>query len=119
MESKKCKLTSKTRYPTPGEAKQALNRLRATVRHYDHITGKRVNRRSGKVQQCRFYHCVHCNGYHMTSHSAPLKQKKRELLFVKRIKQTSNLVLDEEQSKEWKKDSLPFPNLNNNNNEMV
>jgi hypothetical protein len=119
MEKVKCKQTRKTRYATPGEAKVALDNLRATKRHYNYFTGKRVNRRMGKVKQCRYYHCTHCNGYHMTSAEAPIKQKTREKQFSRRLQDTANLVLNQNEADDWKKDSLPFPETKTNNNEMV
>ena len=119
MEKVKCKQTRKTRYATPGEAKVALDNLRATKRHYNYFTGKRVNRRMGKVKQCRYYYCTHCNGYHMTSAEAPIKQKTREKQFSRRLQDTANLVLNQNEADDWKKDSLPFPETKTNNDEMV
>lgn len=119
MEKVKCKHTRKTRYATPGDAKIALDSLRGTTRHYSYITGKRINRRMGKVKQCRYYHCVHCNGYHLTSAEAPVKQKKRDKEFSRRIQNTADFVLNKDEADEWKKDSLPFPEIKTNNDEMV
>lgn len=118
MAREKCKVTGKSRFPTPGEAKEAMNSLRSTKRYYD-TTGKRINRGAGKVKQCRFYYCCHCNGYHMTSHSAPLNQKKRERMHKDRVESTKTLVKDKDEAAEWMKDSLPFPETKINNNEMV
>ena len=118
MAKEKCKVTGKSRFPTPGDAKAAMNSLKSGIRYYD-TTGKRINRRAGKVKQCRYYYCCHCNGYHMTSAEAPLGQKKREKEFKERIELTKALVKDQHEVEEWKKDSLPFPETKININEMV
>lgn len=110
---RKCPGTGKTRYPDPGKAKEALTRLRSTQRVYSYVTGKRQNRRMGKIAQTRYYHCTACNGYHLTSHEAPLYQKKREKLYKQRLKDTEQLIKNSEQAADWKKDSLPFPNQKN------
>ena len=118
MVREKCKATGKSRFPTPGDAKEAMNSLKTAIRYYD-TTGKRINRRAGKVKQCRYYYCCHCNGYHMTSNDAPLGQKKREKIFKERVESTKTLVKNKQEAEEWRKDSLPFPETKTNNNEMV
>jgi hypothetical protein len=118
MVREKCKATGKSRFPTPGDAKEAMAALKSNVRYYS-VTGKRVNRKAGKVKQCRYYYCCHCNGYHMTSNDTPLGQKKREKIFKQRIESTKTLVKNKQEAEEWRKDSLPFPETKINNDEMV
>jgi len=105
----KCSATGKTRYPTGGEAKTALQKLKAKLTAYDHVTQKRIKRRSGKPAQCRFYRCPFCKGYHLTSSEAALNTKSIEKRFFDRIKPSEGLVLTKEQAKDWKADGLPFP----------
>lgn len=105
---KKCKATGKIRYLDPGAAKEAITRIKSTGRFYDHIQGKRFNRRAGKPDQCRFYHCNDCHGWHITS-----KEKSKSLRKFKadRAIQTRNVILNTEQAAEWKKNSIPFPEI--------
>jgi hypothetical protein len=105
----KCKATGKTRYPTGGEAKIALQKLKAKISAYNNITQKRIKRRSGKPAQCRFYRCPLCQGYHLTSSEAALNNKSIEKRFFDRIKPSEGLILTQEQAADWKADSLPFP----------
>lgn len=113
---KKCRATGKHRYPDPGSAKEAITRIKSTGRFYDHIQNKRINRRAGKASQCRYYYCKHCCGWHLTSKekSTSLRKIKEERKLV-----TKEVLLTKEQAAEWKKDSAPFPELNNDNNELV
>lgn len=102
----KCRATGKSRFPDPGSAKEAISRIKNTQRFYDHIQGKRVNRRAGKKAQCRYYYCKHCHGWHLTSKekSTSLRKFKEE-----RKIQLKDVVITTEQAAEWKKDSIPFP----------
>ena len=43
MAREKCKVTGKSRFPTPGEAKEAMTSLKSTKRYYD-TTGKRIHK---------------------------------------------------------------------------
>lgn len=116
----KCVATGKTRFATPGEAKSALQKIKARKASYNSIIQKRVKRRSGKPAQCRHYHCPHCKGFHLTSSEAALTNKGIEKRFFDNIKShPSTLILTAEQAKDWKADSLPFPEPKTNNNEMV
>jgi len=107
----KCKATGKMRYPDPGAAKEAITRIKSTGRFYDHIQGKRVNRRAGKPGQCRYYYCKHCHGWHMTSkeQSKSLRKLKEE-----RKIQIKDVLLNKEEAAEWKKNSIPFPDIKPN-----
>lgn len=111
----KCSASNKTRYEDKGEAKDALVRLKATGRRYDFITGKRVNRRKGKVAQSRVYWCPLCRGYHLTSNNAPLGQHRLATNISENRKRSADVVKDKQEAADWKKDSLPFPNLENQN----
>jgi len=55
----------------------------------------------------------------MTSHKAPLNQRKRERMHKDRVESTKTLVKDKDEAAEWMKDSLPFPETKINNDEMV
>ena len=111
----KCRATGKTRYPTGGEAKIALQKLKAKVTAYDHVTLKRIKRRSGKPAQCRFYRCPLCKGYHLTSSDTALNNKSIQKRFFEKIKPSEGLVLTPDQAKDWKADGLPFPELKTTN----
>lgn len=116
----KCFASGKTRYPTAGDAKQAMQKLKAKKAVYNNVTRKRIKRRTGKVDQCRYYRCSHCRGFHLTSKEAALTNKGIEKRFYERIKShPSTLILTAEQAKDWKADSLPFPETKTNTNEMV
>lgn len=121
MEKKpKCSATGKTRYDTPGEAKEAMLRLKGTTRIYDYNTGKRFNRRSGKIAQCRYYRCQHCIGYHLTKQEARMSSRERNKMIKQKIRDTEGLVKNPDEAEKWKADGLPFPEDNKtNNNEMV
>ena len=106
----KCSASGKTRFSTPGDAKEALQRIKSKQSLYDPTTKKRIKRRNGKAAQCRYYYCKHCRGFHLTSSGAAVKQKTIEKNFMQRIRNTEGLVLSETEAAEWKKDSLPFPN---------
>jgi len=108
-QTSKCRATGKTRYYDLGAAKQALLNIKTCTRFFDHIQGKRQNRRAGKPAQCRIYYCSHCQGWHLTS-----LVKKSLRKDIKQLKQlTANLLYDEQQAAEWKKDGVPFPELKN------
>lgn len=102
----KCRATGKVRFPDPGAAKEAILRIKSTNRFYDHIQGKRINRRAGKPDQCRFYYCRECHGWHLTSSEQGVSARKFR---KERRIETKDFLLDSEQAAEWKKDSLPFP----------
>lgn len=107
----KCRATGKVRFPDPGAAKEAIVRIKSTDRFYDHIQGKRVNRRAGKPGQCRYYYCKECHGWHLTS----LEQSKSFRKYKKERKlETKDLLLNQEQAAEWKKNSIPFPDIKPN-----
>lgn len=105
----KCFATGKTRYPTPGDAKTAMNKLKAKLSVYDPLLKKRVKRRIGKPQLCRFYYCSHCKGWHLTSKEAKLTNKSIEKKFLDLVGKQSNLIRTQDQAGDWKADSLPFP----------
>lgn len=118
MESNKCVFTGKSKFKSPGEAKNTMLSIKSAVRHYI-VTGKRMNRRMGKAKQCRYYFCIHCKSYHLTSDKSPLKQKKRQKLYKERLEYTKNFIKSKQDGEEWKKDSLPFPEIKIKNNELV
>lgn len=111
----KCSATGKTRYATPGHAKEALQKLKAKKNSYDNVSKKRIKRRSGKPAQCRYYRCTHCKGYHLTSSEAALNNKTIVKRFTEKTKNGSQLILTKEQAQDWKADSLPFPEQPNSN----
>lgn len=111
----KCKATGKTRYPTSGDAKEAMQRLKAKKTAYNSVTLKRIKRRNGKAEQCRTYWCPMCKGHHLTSNEAALNSKSISKRFFDRIKSHPELILTEEQAENWKADSLPFPEQQNPN----
>ena len=120
MAKSKCQATGKTRYPKAVEAKNALIGLKTMGRHYDYILGKRVNRRVQKVEQCRYYFCHHCFGYHLTKREEVLTKHKINELQKERFKETDEVFFNEEQAAKWKADSLPFPEPpKTNDDEMV
>jgi hypothetical protein len=105
----KCKASGKTRFSSPGDAKQAILKIKAKKNAYDSTTRKRLKRRGGKPDQCRYYHCVHCNGFHLTSNQAPITQNEIQKKFKERVRSTKGLVLSKEEAADWKADGLPFP----------
>lgn len=111
----KCSATGKTRFATPGNAKQAMHKLKAKINSYDNVTKKRIKRRSGKPAQCRYYRCSHCKGYHLTSSDAALNHKTIEKRFSEKTKNGGEFILTKEQAKDWKVNSLPFPEQHNSN----
>lgn len=106
----KCKASGKTRYASPGEAKKAMLKIKAKKNAYESTTRKRLKRRGGKPDQCRYYHCVHCNGFHLTSSPAGITQNEIQNKFKERVRSTKGLVLSKLEAADWKADSLPFPN---------
>lgn len=109
MNISKCDVTGKTRYTSPGTAKEAILRIKGKKGLYDNITKKRLKRRQGKPDQCRTYYCKHCKGYHMTSSASPVMQKTIEKNFQMRVKQTNGLIVSEQEALSWKADGIPFP----------
>jgi hypothetical protein len=109
----KCTATGKTRFTNQGEAKTAIQKLKAKKTVYSNVTLKRIKRRNGKIEQCRYYHCKHCKGWHLTSNNANLNSKSIEKRFYDRIGKSTNLILTQDQAVDWKADSLPFPNTEN------
>ena len=104
-------MAGKTRYPTPGDALRAITQLKTQIRHYD-ITGKRYNRRRGKVEQCRYYSCRACHGYHLTKwESYSSERYSKKYLDGKKLSEGLVVGSSEKIVEDWKKDSLPFPNL--------
>lgn len=105
----KCNANGKTRYDSPGSAKEAIIRIKAKQTAYNSTTGKRIKRRNGKSEQWRFYFCHHCKGYHLTSSPAKIPNATIVKAFKERVKTTKGLVLTPEEAADWKADSLPFP----------
>jgi len=108
----KCSATGKTRFPSPGAAKEAMIRLKAKGKMHDSHTKRRYKRRGKKAEQCRYYRCKFCNGYHLTS-SAPVAAKTIQRSYLQRIKSTQGLVRTKQEAESWKADGLPFPEINN------
>ena len=122
MENKKvkCPATGKTRFATPGHAKAAIQKIKFTSSHrrVNYVAQKRINRNAGKPDQCRYYYCNHCCGYHLTS---SVKKSYKKFIKDTSSKNYQNLVITPEKAEEWKKDSLPFPTdkLNNMSNNLT
>lgn len=114
----RCEKTGKTRFPTPGDAKEAIIRIKAKVDVYDSVSRKRIKRRNGKAEQCRYYRCNHCLGYHLTSQSSPTKIRNIKKQIKEQAKSREGLVVTEQEVSDWKADSLPFP-TQPTNDEMV
>jgi hypothetical protein len=110
----KCNASGKTRYQTPGDARQAILRIKYKKNAYESTTLKRIKRRSGKPDQCRHYYCKLCKGYHLTSSSTAISQLTIEKQHLQRIRSTEGLVLTKEQAAAWKANGLPFPNEKTN-----
>lgn len=109
-ETTNCQATGKTRYPNRTVALSALERMKSKPRSYQN--GKRVNRRAGKPVLKRIYHCKLCMGYHFTKQ----EYHSRQDIIKERNKEKSKregFVLSKEQAADWKKDSIPFPELKN------
>lgn len=106
---KKCTASGKTRYPTPGDAKEAMLKIKAKKTAYDSTTLKRIKRRNGKQGQCRYYYCKFCHGYHLTSKPTAISHNTFKKIFKERVRNTEGLVRTTEESDAWKADGLPFP----------
>lgn len=104
----KCNIANKTRYATPGDAKEAMLKIKSmgTQRFYNN--GIRINRRAGKPRLARFYKCHHCNGYHLTSRKEKIIIKTLNKITEENNKLAKGLVVDADEVIDWKKDSLPF-----------
>lgn len=110
---RRCEKTGKTRYATPGDAKKAILKIKSKVNDYESVTRKRLKRRHGKADQCRYYACRDCHGYHLTSMPAAPKiktLKKEQKLYQKN---TKGLVVSQLEATDWKADSIPFPTQTN------
>jgi hypothetical protein len=105
----KCSASGKTRYQTPGDARQAILRIKYKKNAYESTTLKRIKRRSGKPDQCRHYYCKLCKGYHLTSSVNAVSQLTIEKQHQQRVKSTEGLVLTKEQAEAWKANGLSFP----------
>jgi hypothetical protein len=107
----KCSATGKTRYYDQSVAKEAMLRIKAKQGIYNGTTKKRYKHRQGKPDQCRYYYCKHCKGYHLTSSNAHVTQTTIEKKFQLRVKKTNGLIISSDEAQNWKADSLPFPEL--------
>lgn len=108
----KCTATGKTRYPDSAAAKIAMGKLKAKRHSYDAIARKRVKHRQGKSEQCRYYYCNLCIGYHLTKIPAQVTVKTVENHRKENSKNNEGLVLTPLEALTWKADSLPFPDTN-------
>lgn len=72
--SNKCSTTGKTIFLDLAGARARIATLR--IRHWDSVTGKRINRHNKKPEQKRAYYCEYCEGYHLTSQAVHLKEIK-------------------------------------------
>jgi hypothetical protein len=101
----KCEATGKSRYPTPGDAKNAIliiSRRNRTSNRHKKITGK------DKIK--RYYKCNHCKGFHLTSNDyKPTRTLQKEKLL--NAERSKGLIITNEEALQWKKDSLPFPKI--------
>lgn len=107
----KCDATNKTRFATPGAAKTAIIKIKAKTGSYESVSKKRIKRRKGKPEQCRYYMCKHCKGYHLTRREAAPKKVKILKEAKERTKSTKGLVIEQYEAAAWKADSLPFPEI--------
>lgn len=110
----KCTATGKTRYYDSAAAKQAMSKLKAKRHTYDPITRKRIKHRHGKTEQCRYYYCTSCKGYHLTKIPAQVTVKKLKKYRKEHAKNNEGLVLTSHEALDWKADSLPFPDTHKN-----
>jgi hypothetical protein len=110
----KCSATGKTFYPTPGQAKEAMIKIKARAKFFNYNTRKRIKHRGGKPQQCRYYYCKFCRGYHLTSMEAAPYEKSIAKRIEERNKSNKGLVISPQEAEQWKQDSLPFPEINQN-----
>jgi len=104
----KCEATGKSRFSTPGEAKEAMLRIKSYSRNKNQ-RGKRIQRK-GKPGLKRFYHCSHCNGFHFTSMETYPSHVSKSKNLKQKLKHFKGLIKSEEEGLDWKADSLPFPN---------
>ncbi len=109
----KCTATGKTRYAEPGEAKKAMSKIKAKRHSYNAIARKRVKHRQGKTEQCRYYYCGFCKGFHLTKVPAQVTIKTIESFRKENSKNNQGLVIAEHEALNWKADSLPFPQSKN------
>lgn len=112
MEKNKCFFTNKRRYSTLGEAKNILINIKNSVRRYNEITKKRINKRCGKRSENRVYFCEQCKGYHITSSQIASVTSEKIKNKISNIKYHSTLFYTINEGIEWKKDSLPFKLIN-------
>lgn len=109
----KCAATGKTRFADPGEAKKAMGKLKAKRHSYNAIAQKRVKHRQGKTEQCRYYYCGFCKGFHLTKVPAQVTIKKLKNYRKEHAKNNTGLILTPHEALDWKADSLPFPLTHN------
>lgn len=105
----KCPVTGKSSYRSLTEGREAIIRIKSAPRYYNN--GKRVNRRAGKPAQSRVYYCEHCRYYHMTRWDLTPKVRANIKSTKEYKKQKQACLLTPAQALEWKKDSLPFPEI--------
>lgn len=108
----KCSASGKTRYTDPSAAKIAIQKIKAKRYYYDGISKKKIKHRIGKAQQCRYYYCSFCKGFHLTKIPTQVTIKSIENQSFERDKYSKGLVITSEEAQDWKADSLPFPPLN-------
>lgn len=108
----KCSASGKTRYADPAAAKQAIQRIKAKRFYYDGVTKKKTKHRIGKAEQCRYYYCRFCKGFHLTKIPTQVTVKSIETHTFERDKLSKGLVVTPQEAQDWKADSLPFPPLN-------
>ena len=109
----KCTATGKTRFYDSAAAKQAISKIKAKRHSYDPITRKRIKHRNGTTEQCRYYYCTICKGFHITKVPAQVTVKTIETFRKEKSKKNTGLVLEPHEALDWKADSLPFPQTNN------
>lgn len=105
----KCRVTGKTSFPSLRAAKESMLSFKHRTQVTNPINNKRVKRRIGKPDQCRAYFCPACDGYHITSQKIPINMDKIRKDIKEAQKVRKNYVRSEEETKDWKADSLPFP----------
>ena len=101
----KCNATGKHRYPTPGDAKKTI------INKLSHNKSKnRSKKAAGKSTLKRYYHCSHCNGFHLTS-SEYINKNTFSKMKKEYAQKSKGLIVSQEEALLWKKDSLPFPKI--------
>lgn len=105
----KCHVTGKTSFPNSSKAREIMLNFKHRMNVFNPVNNKRVKRRIGKPDQCRSYYCSACKGYHITSQKLPINMDKKRKEMKELNKTRMKYIKGDEELKDWKSDSLPFP----------